>query len=74
MGNEKNNELVIVYTAESDIAESERMKLLVQAVDISTDGVIDRSKVISLAASNEVKNNRAVISPFVTDSNGNIIK
>lgn len=73
MSNETNSELVIVYMTESNTAESEKVKLLVQAADIRTDGLIDRSKVLRLAASNEVENNRAVLDPFVVDLNGNII-
>lgn len=73
MNDETNSELMIVYMTESNTAESEKVKLLVQAADIRTDGVIDRSKVLRLAASNEVENNRAVLNPFVADLNGNIV-
>lgn len=65
------DDLVIVYTIES--GDSKQVKLPVQVEDVYTNGVIDRKKVSILAASNEAKNNRAILSPFVIDLKGNII-
>lgn len=61
-----NNDIFIQYTIEG----SGEVKILpVKVEDIYEDGVINRSKVVSLAASNEVSNGKAVISPIVLDSN-----
>ncbi|WP_180113341.1 hypothetical protein [Acinetobacter sp. YH12073] len=61
-----NNDLFIQYTIEGS---GEVKKLPVKAEDIYEDGVINRSKVVSLAASNEASNGKAVINPIVLDSN-----
>lgn len=61
-----NNDMFIQYTVEGS---GEVKKIPVKAEDIYKDGVIDRIKVIGLAASNEVINDNAVISPIVLDSN-----
>ena len=61
-----NNDLFIQYAIEG----SGEVKILpVKAEDIYEDGVINRSQVVSLAASNEASNRKAVISPIVLDSN-----
>ena len=66
-----NNDLFIQYTIDGS---GEVKKLPIKAEDIYKDGVIDRSKVLILAASNEADNGNAVISPIVLDSKFQPIK
>ncbi|AIL78012.1 hypothetical protein [Acinetobacter baumannii] len=66
MSTTNNNDIFIQYTIDGS---GEVKKLSVKAEDIYKDGVIDRSKVLSLAASNEASNGNAVINPIVLDSN-----
>ena len=73
MKNDDKSSLLIVYTAFSDDSDSEQITLPIKVEDIYEDGVIDRTKVISRAASNEAKNNRSVLNPVVMDLNGKVI-
>ncbi|OTG85838.1 hypothetical protein B9T31_09595 [Acinetobacter sp. ANC 4558] len=68
MGTDNKSNLVIIYTVDSG-----QIRLPVTAEDIYTNGTIDRKKVITLAASNEVDNNRSILNPVVVDLDKNII-
>lgn len=65
------NELKLKIAYKTDVGDK---IMLVSAEDICTNGVIDESKVISIAASNEVENNLAILNPVVLDVNNQPIE
>ena len=65
------NELKLKIAYKTDVGDK---TMLVNAEDICTNGVIDESKVISIAASNEVENNLAILNPVVLDVNNQPIE
>lgn len=60
------NELKLKIAYKTDVGDK---IMLVNAEDICTNGVIDESKVISIAAGNEVENNLAILNPVVLYAN-----
>ncbi|KWQ05499.1 hypothetical protein SE27_09710 [Acinetobacter harbinensis] len=60
------NELKLKIAYKTDVGDK---TMLVNAEDICTNGVIDESKVISIAAGNEVENNLAILNPVVLYAN-----
>ena len=60
------NELKLKIAYKTDVGDK---IMLVSAEDICTNGVIDESKVISIAAGNEVENNLAILNPVVLYAN-----
>ena len=65
------NELKLKIAYKTDVGDK---TMLVNAEDICTNGVIDESKVISIAAGNEVENNLAILNPVVLDVNNQPIE
>lgn len=65
------NELKLKIAYKTDVGDK---IMLLSAEDICTNGVIDESKVISIAASNEVENNLAILNPVVLDVNNQPIE
>ena len=65
------NELKLKIAYKTDVGDK---IMLVSAEDICTNGVIDESKVISIAAGNEVENNLAILNPVVLDVNNQPIE
>ena len=65
------NELKLKIAYKTDVGDK---IMWVSAEDICTNGVIDESKVISIAAGNEVENNLAILNPVVLDVNNQPIE
>ena len=69
MNIENDLKLKIIY--KTDVSDK---TMLVNAEDICTNGVIDESKVMIIAAGNEVENNLAILNPVVLDANNQPIE